>query len=56
MILIAVIYVRITVSLIQMIYICLGRKKSQHDILFNPYYNNTSIENYKQEIFLKFML
>ena len=45
MILIANIYVFITVSIIQLIYIHQGWKNSQHYMLANPDYNNISIEN-----------
>ena len=40
------IYVSITVSLLQFIYIILGRKTIQHKMLDNTEYNKKSIDNY----------
>ena len=50
------IYVSNNVSLLQLIYIRWDRKNIQHSMLFNPEYNNISIDNYKREIFQIFML
>ena len=53
MIKISNIYVSTTGSLLLMINMFWCRKKIQHSMLANTYYNKISIENYKQEI-LKF--
>ena len=45
----------IAVSLIQLIYICWGTKRSHHSILDNTEQNNIPTENNDQEIFQKFM-
>ena len=50
------IYVSITVSLIQLIYIHRGSKNSQNYMLDNPDYKKKSIGNYKWEIFQTLLL
>ena len=58
MIKISNIYVSITVSLFNYIYIyiCWGIKHIQHSMLAHPEYNNISINNYYQVILQTFML
>ena len=56
MIKIADIYVGTNESLLQQINIIWCRENSQHSISNLPNFNNTSIDNYKQEKFPTFML
>ena len=50
------IYVRITVSLLELIYICRFRENIQQSMLANTNYSNISIDNYKQGRFKTYML
>ena len=49
-------YVSTSGSLLQMIYFSRYMESIQHYTLDNPFYNQISIENYKQEILTTFML
>ena len=56
MLTIANIDVIIAVSLLHLIYISHCRENIQHYMLADPDYNNISIENDKQEMFMTLML
>ena len=50
------IYIRTTGSLIQLINLCWCSKNNQYYMLAISDYSNSSIDNYKREIFKTFML
>ena len=50
------IYVNIDKYHLQVINILWCRRISQHEMLFNPFFNNTSIGTYQGEILPQFML
>ena len=53
---VADIYVRTTRSLLQITYFCWCRENIQHSMLDHPYFNQISMDSYKIEIFMTFML